>query len=60
MENAIPPHHLGTTVLLVDDEEMVRMAMSVSLSHAGYVVLDVASGKEALDLFQRHTDTRSQ
>ena len=56
MEDSVPNERLGTTVLIVDDEEMVRMAMSTALSHAGYIVLDVASGIEALDLYRRHSE----
>lgn len=56
MTNTTHSERLGTTVLIVDDEEMVRMAMSTALSHAGYIVLDVANGTEALDLYQRHAE----
>jgi two-component system, cell cycle sensor histidine kinase and response regulator CckA len=45
---------LGTeTVLLVDDEEMVRDLGARILSKAGYQVLTATNGKEALDLFQK-------
>jgi CheY-like chemotaxis protein len=42
------------TVLLVDDEEMVRLAMSTALSHAGFIVLESAQANDALDLYERH------
>ena len=42
------------TVLLVDYEEMVRLAMSTALSHAGFIVLESAQASDALDLYTRH------
>ncbi len=45
-----------TTILLVDDEEMVRLAMSTALISAGFIVLESAEANEALDLYERHAE----
>ncbi|HVB38184.1 MAG TPA: sigma-54 dependent transcriptional regulator [Vicinamibacterales bacterium] len=37
------------TVLVVDDEELIRWALEQSLTQAGYRVLQAASGREALE-----------
>jgi PAS domain S-box-containing protein len=39
------------TILLVDDEAVVRMGTAIMLSSLGYRVLEAASGKQALALF---------
>ena len=39
------------TILLVDDEQGIRTVMGLSLRDAGYNVITVASGEEALQLF---------
>lgn len=44
-----------TTILLVDDEQMLRDAASSYLEHKGFRVLTAAGGAEALELFQRET-----
>ena len=44
----------GAMVLLVEDEESVRIATARMLSHAGYRVLVAATPREALDLFDEH------
>ena len=41
-------------VLLVDDDDMSRFMAAESLSHAGFKVSDVASGEEALTLFEQN------
>lgn len=40
------------TVLLVEDEQMVRDALSVTLRERGYNVLEAAEGRRAWELFQ--------
>lgn len=40
----------GVTVLVVEDDAVVRKAMSQSLNRNGYSVLDVEDGKAALQL----------
>jgi CheY-like chemotaxis protein len=43
------------TVLLVDDEELVRMSTADMLSDLGYSVVEAASGEEAVRLVNRGT-----
>jgi PAS domain S-box-containing protein len=49
------PHLRGDeTVLLVEDEEMVRELASRVLNGHGYLVLEAESGAEALEMCRRH------
>lgn len=41
------------TVLVVDDEEMVRSIAAQMLQKLGYTVITAASGQEALDIFEQ-------
>lgn len=41
-----------TTILLVDDEEDIRLVLGVALTDMGYRVLTAENGKEGLRLFQ--------
>ncbi len=53
----IPRHQrrpCGETVLLVEDEDLVREMAARTLTEAGYVCLAASSGAEALELIQRH------
>ena len=45
------------TVLVVDDEEVIRHTCAMLLESAGYTVLTAADGKEAVDLFREHQGT---
>ena len=42
------------TVLVVDDEEIVRTSASRTLEHYGYRTLQASNGREAIDLFDKH------
>ncbi len=44
------------TVLVVEDEDMVRMMISDILRHAGFTVLEANDGVEAVDVFRSHQD----
>jgi len=52
-KTAVMPAFGTETVLLVDDEELVRDLGARILSKAGYQVLTATNGKEALDLFEK-------
>jgi PAS domain S-box-containing protein len=42
------------TVLVVDDENSVRNAMSKAFKHLGFTVLAAVDGAEAVEIFQKH------
>jgi CheY-like chemotaxis protein len=42
-------------ILLIDDEEQIRLTIGALLRIAGYDVVAAADGQEGLDLFQRQT-----
>ncbi|MCG8417835.1 MAG: response regulator [Proteobacteria bacterium] len=45
----------GVTVLLVDDEALVRRAAERTLTREGYSVLSAADGRKAIELFRQHS-----
>jgi two-component system, cell cycle sensor histidine kinase and response regulator CckA len=42
------------TILVVDDDNMVRRAVSTTLRSLGYRTFEAASGREALELYRQH------
>ena len=42
------------TILVADDEDIVRVLAALSLERAGYAVLLAADGEQATALFRRH------
>jgi PAS domain S-box-containing protein len=55
---AEPPAHAvpsgsGQAILVVDDEEILRVVARAALEQAGYVVLEAEDGASALEVFQR-------
>ncbi len=52
-ENSNPD---GITILVVEDEEMLREFVGDALGALGYRILTAASGREALDIWSRHKD----
>jgi two-component system cell cycle sensor histidine kinase/response regulator CckA len=58
---ANPPAHAvpsgtGQVILLVDDEEILRVVARAALEQAGYVVLEAEDGARALDVYQRERE----
>jgi two-component system, cell cycle sensor histidine kinase and response regulator CckA len=47
----------GGTVLLVEDEQMVREMAKAMLMHLGFAVLEAKDGIEAVEVFRQHKDT---
>ena len=44
---------MSATVMIVEDDEMIREMMDITLSQAGYGVTSAGSGESALDLLKR-------
>lgn len=51
---AAPPK--GITVLVVDDEEMVRQLAQAMLERLGYTVLSAGGGRQAVEVYLAHTE----
>ena len=52
---AAPIDRRGTgTILVVDDEEVVRRLAKAMLEHCGYAVLAAGDGREAVDIFREN------
>ena len=54
----VPRRVDATPVLLVDDEELVRVGTADMLTEAGYRVTEASSGYQALELLQRGLDVQ--
>ena len=52
--DAVPSGAGPGTILLVDDEDLLRRALQDILGHLGFKVLDAEDGAQGLVLFQRH------
>jgi CheY-like chemotaxis protein len=50
------PERGDETILLVEDETVVRQLVAEILENAGYTVLPAADGPSALELIRRHSD----
>jgi CheY-like chemotaxis protein len=52
----LPPAASGTeTLLIVENEAAIRNLLQMALRKNGYTVLTAESGREALDLLEKHT-----
>jgi len=51
-----PPPLAGARILLVDDDELVRDALAISLRDEGYSVVTAADGPQALQLYEDGTE----
>src|ERR1700678_2984535 len=49
---------IGKSVLIVEDESLVRMGAISSIEDAGFVVYEAASADEAISLMERHREIR--
>ncbi|MCA9873731.1 MAG: PAS domain S-box protein [Anaerolineales bacterium] len=61
IENTVTPppaarQRGSETILLAEDEEMLRELVHMTLQEMGYTVLPASNGREALHLAQRYTD----
>lgn len=52
----IPMRHMRATVLVVDDEQLIRWSLASRLGDDGYRVLEAATAAEALDRFREGVD----
>ena len=43
----------GGTILVIDDEEAIRLMLSKTLKYVGYDVLNASTGKEGIDLYKK-------
>jgi hypothetical protein len=50
------PQGSGQTILIVDDEELIRITTKVALQNYGYRALEASDGAEALGLFVKHRE----
>jgi CheY-like chemotaxis protein len=48
----------GTTVIVVEDEVIVRMDIAMSLQDEGFTVLEASNADEAIDLLDAHPEIR--
>lgn len=49
---------MSKKILVVDDDDLIRLTLEKVLSKAGYTVITVASAKEALGVLDREGDVR--
>lgn len=48
----------STTILLIEDESLIRMGTVAMLEDAGHLVLEAANAEEALDVLHDHPEIR--
>ncbi|OVE80435.1 hypothetical protein BVY02_00185 [bacterium J17] len=58
-ETGLPKSERSERILVIDDEESIRLVVQKSLEHLGYQVEVVASGAEALEKFSDQLDSFS-
>lgn len=50
--------HTGITVLVVEDEILVRMDIAMSLEHEGFNVFEASNADEAIEILTARSDIR--
>jgi len=58
-EDKIPPKESGGTILVVEDEEVVRQFLKTTLAREGYQLIFAADGAEALKKYKKYQSTLS-
>jgi CheY-like chemotaxis protein len=48
----------GITVVVVEDETLVRMDIAMSLENEGFIVLEASNADEAIAILDAHNDVR--
>lgn len=48
----------GATVIVVEDETLVRMNIAMSLEDEGYIVLEASNADDAIGLLEQHPEIR--
>jgi PAS domain S-box-containing protein len=56
-DTPMPNLHPNATILLVDDEEMIRTLARVVLESAGHTVIEATDGQEAVEIFREQHAT---
>ncbi|MGV1872540.1 response regulator [Agrobacterium rosae] len=48
----------GTTVIVVEDEALVRLDIVISLENEGFIVLEASNADDAIDILNAHPEIR--
>lgn len=48
--------HQGATVIVVEDETLVRMHIAMSLEDEGFIVLEAANADDAMEFLDQHAE----
>ncbi|MFN3718550.1 MAG: response regulator [Rhizobium rhizophilum] len=50
--------HKGATVIVVEDETIVRMDIAMSLEDEGFIVLEASNADDAMEILDAHPEIR--
>ncbi|QEE46345.1 response regulator [Rhizobium sp. WL3] len=50
--------HKGATVIVVEDETIVRMDIAMSLEDEGFIVLEASNADDAIEILNAHPEIR--
>jgi two-component system, cell cycle sensor histidine kinase and response regulator CckA len=56
LKSSSPEIHGTGTILLIDDEEMIREVSAKMLEHLGFMVIAASSGREAIHIYRKQND----